>query len=95
MRLLILAALALPASASVAKPDQPKAATPKLIQPRGAETAANCPQSVRHYAVRPGERLQPHKLGELPPANHYAAVYRRVNGCEVPLVINYRVGARR
>ena len=66
------------------------AAAPAALQP-----APNCPRPTGYHAVRQGERLQPRKLNQLPDANAYAAVYRRIRGCEVPVVVRYGVGPGR
>lgn len=88
MRLLLLTALTTVATASAAAP----ATTAKLSHPLKATAAENCQRTTSHHAVlRPG----PRKLTELPPANMYAAVYRRIEGCEVPLVVRYNVEGRR
>jgi hypothetical protein len=43
-----------------------------------------------------GEPLEPKKLDELPKGTAYMAVYRTINGCEVPLsVVEYRRGSGR
>ena len=68
------------------------AAAPAALQ---APPAANCPRTTNYHAVRPGEPVRPRKLNQLPDANAYAAVYRRVSGCEVPVVVRYGVGNRR
>jgi hypothetical protein len=42
-----------------------------------------------------GDRIAPRKLTELPPAIGYMAVYRTINGCEVPMtVVEYRTGRK-
>ena len=41
-----------------------------------------------------GQPPQLRQLGKLPPADHYAAVYRTVNGCEVPLILTRRPTSR-
>lgn len=56
---------------------------------------ANCPRSTSVYAFDQGQPLQPRKLGELPDANAYKAVYRTVGGCEVPVLVKYKVSGRR
>ncbi|WP_310467221.1 hypothetical protein [Sphingomonas sp.] len=66
------------------------AAAPVALQP-----AADCPRTTSHHAIRPNEPVWPRKLGQLPDANAYAAVYRRVRGCEVPVVVRYGIGTRR
>lgn len=39
--------------------------------------------------------LVPRKLDQLPPGRAYMAVYRTINGCEVPMtVVEYRTGRR-
>ena len=55
---------------------------------------AHCPQAVQYYAWQRGRKMEPRKLAELPDANAYKAVYRRVNGCEVPVVVRYGVTGR-
>src|SRR5688572_706287 len=62
-------------------------------------TADNCPRTARHYAEKGslyrGDGVAPKRLTELPPAIGYMAVYRTVNGCEVPLTMtDYRTGRR-
>ena len=54
----------------------------------------NCPRTTSVYAWRHGEPLSPRKLTQLPPANAYSAVYRRIGGCEVPVIVRYGVGGR-
>ena len=42
-------------------------------------------------AARRGGKLPPSLLTQLPAADMYNAVYRRVGGCEVPIVVKYGV----
>jgi len=56
--------------------------------------SADCPRTTSYYAFDPSKPVKPQKLVELPPANAYAAVYRHVGGCEVPVVVKYGVGRR-
>ena len=56
--------------------------------------AARCPRTTSIYAWRQDKPLSPRKLTELPPANVYLAAYRRIAGCEVPVVVKYGVGSR-
>jgi hypothetical protein len=87
MRLLLLAAAAMIAAPSGAAPvKSPQAKAP---------ASAICQRTTSYQAVFRNNSVQPQKLTELPPANLYAAVYRLVNGCEVPLVVRYNVGGRR
>ena len=67
------------------------AAAPAALQ----APAAICPRTTSHHAIRSGESVRPRKLNQLPDANAYAAVYRRVGGCEVPAVVHYGVSNRR
>ena len=67
----------------------PATGTPALKAP-----AKNCPQTTSYYAWDRGKSVAPRKLTQLPPANVYSTVYRRVDGCEVPIVVKYGVGGR-
>jgi len=69
-------------------------ASPLITLPP-AQSAAKCPRTTSVYAFRQGQPLQPRKLGELPDANAYKAVYRTVGGCEVPVLVKYSVSRRR
>jgi hypothetical protein len=93
-----LAVLAAPSGAApgtVAKLQQPSAAAPgivvKLQQPSAA-APSHCPRTTMYQAYDGGKAAQPRKLAELPGAHQFAAVYRTVNGCEVPLVVRYNIG---
>lgn len=93
MRFFLLAGVALGATAAPAAPAS--AAAAPLAAP-----AAHCPRTTSHHAfdrgkLDRGKSVKPRKLGELPPANQYAAVYRLVRGCEVPLVVRYNIGGGR
>ena len=59
-----------------------------------AATDPNCPRATSMHAYDRSKPLKPQKLGDLPPANAYKAVYRLVGGCEVPVVVKYGVGGR-
>lgn len=88
MRLLVIAvAILIPASAGAISVPAPVVKGPLA-------TSENCPRTTSYQAYRDGEPLMPHKLTELPPANAYSAVYRRISGCEVPVVVKYGVGRR-
>ena len=105
MRLaMILLTVAASAPAASAGPISAPTAAPSVQPPRAAnpldfQTADNCPRTNSHYAGRDsmyrGVPLAPKKLTELPPAVGYMAVYRTVNGCEVPMtIVEYRTGRR-
>ena len=83
MTLLLLAA-------AVAGASSPAVAHSTRFKP----PAANCPQTVQYYAWQRDRKMVPHRLTELPDANVYKAVYRQVNGCEVPVVVRYGVTGR-
>ena len=90
MRLFILA-LALSVSASAyAAPARPARDMP-VVNPNGPLSNI-CPPTSRYEAARRGGKLPPSLLTQLPAADMYNAVYRRVDGCEVPMVVGYDVG---
>lgn len=93
MRLLSLAAAALVAlpAASAAAPF-PARDTP-VFDPN-SEQSANCPATSRYHANRRGQALRSQKLNELPMADAYKAAYRRIGGCEVPIIVRYGIGGR-
>lgn len=62
-----------------------------VINPNGAASSI-CPPTSRYEAARRGGKLPPSLLTELPGADMYNAVYRRVGGCEVPIIVRYNVG---
>jgi hypothetical protein len=62
-----------------------------VVNPNGPASAV-CPPTSRYEAARRGGKLGPSLLTELPGADMYNAVYRRVGGCEVPMIVRYDVG---
>jgi hypothetical protein len=105
MRLaMMLFVLAVSAPAASAGPVPAQAPTPAVTlpvarNPIASGTADNCPRTTSHYAgkgsVYRGEPVAPQRLTELPPAIGFMAVYRTVNGCEVPMtIVEYRTGRR-
>ena len=92
MRLLILSALlALPVAATAA-PFGPARDMP-VFNPKASD-AANCPATSRYEASRRGKTLKAQKLGELPDADLYRAVYRTIGKCEAPIIVKYGVAGR-
>ena len=90
MRLLVLAlALCATAPASAAAPTA--ARDMPVINPNGSASAA-CPPTSRYEAARRGGKLGLKRLNELPAADMYNAVYRRIDGCEAPIIVRYDVG---
>ena len=55
----------------------------------------HCSPTTSIYAYRSDKPLKPRKLGDLPDANAYSAVLRRIGGCEVPIVVRYGVSGGR
>ena len=90
MRLLVLALVLSVGSSAYAAPAAPVRQTP-VINPNGP-ASANCPPTSRYEAARRGGKLPPSLLTELPGADMYNAVYRRIGGCEVPIIVRYDVG---
>jgi hypothetical protein len=84
MSLLLVAMLA--ASASPAA-DMPTI-NPKANQP------ASCPATSRYEASRRGKTPKVQRLTELPDADLYKAVYRRIGRCEAPIIVKYGVAGR-
>lgn len=82
MRLLVAAMLAAMPVASAAGPTQ-------FDKARSALRADCPPPPGHHYVLEPGKPPKLQKLGELPPADAYAAVLRKdERGCMVP--VKYR-----
>jgi hypothetical protein len=101
--LLFTLAVAVPAASAGPVPAEalaPAATLPRAANPISLPQADNCPRTASHYAgqgsMYRGDPVAPQKLTELPPAVGFMAVYRTVNGCEVPMtIIEYRTGRRR
>lgn len=90
MRLFLVAAIA-----SIAGPAS-AVAVPTPAQPGSADQARqHCPRTTSIYAYKGGKAVTPKKLTDLPAANAYSAVLRRIGGCEVPIVVRYGVGGGR
>ncbi len=90
----ILLALAVSAPAASAGP-----ASAAAVERPNPLKVSTCRRPTSHPAeqgpMHRGKRIAPKKLTELPPAVAYMAVYRTVNGCEVPMtVVEYRTGRR-
>jgi hypothetical protein len=61
---------------------------PKVHQP------LSCPATSRYEASHLGKTPRAQKLNELPDADVYSAVYRRIGKCEAPIVVRYGVSRR-
>jgi hypothetical protein len=91
MRLLFLAsAVILAPTAGAAAPPKPAGQMP-VLNPN-APIGKGCPPTSRYEAARRGGRLGAHKLSELPAADMYMAVDRRVDGCQAPIIARYGIG---
>jgi hypothetical protein len=88
MRMLLIAGLAFLAAPIAAAPHAPA----KFTQPSQPKALDKCPKTTTYQAYNNGKVGQPRKLAELPGAHQFAAVVRKVNGCEVPLIVRYNVG---
>ena len=88
MMLIILSA----ALAAFTQP-APAAETP-VFNPNRAERST-CPPTSRYEAARRGGKLPPSLLNQLPAADLYMAVYRRVDGCVAPVIARYGIGSGR
>jgi len=79
------------AVAALAAAPQPTAAQ---LQPK----SSICPRTSSHLtgtgSLYRGKALAPRRLTDLPDGNLYLTVYRRVDGCEVPVVVKYGVSGR-
>jgi len=79
-------------SAMMAASATPAANMP-IINP-DADQAASCPATSRYEASRRGKTPKARKLGELPDADMYRAVYRHIGRCEAPIIVKYGVAGR-
>jgi hypothetical protein len=98
MRLLILAPAALLSGASVAAPPVVEAAPDvqvvgdmPVLNPNGP-SRDECPPTSRYQAAQRSKAPQAQKLNELPAADMYKAVYRRIGECEIPIIASYGLG---
>ena len=64
-----------------------------IINPRAGEPGT-CPATSRYEASRLGKTPKARKLNELPDADVYRAVYRRIGKCEAPIIVKYGVSGR-
>jgi len=97
MRLLLLTAVSLLPAASAAEPrSEPnpgRIVDMPMVDPTGSNPA-DCPPISRYHAMRRGGPLAAQKLNQLPAADHYKAVYRKIDGCVAPMIVSFGVGRR-
>jgi hypothetical protein len=79
------------AAAALAAALQPNAAQSRPASPTCPTTSSYLTEAGGLYRGKP---LAPRKLTELPDANLYLTVYRRIGECEVPIVVKYGVSGR-
>ena len=82
--LLLIAVVALVAPAAAAQPGFG-------LQP-GADSA-NCPATSRYEASRRNKAPKARKLTDLPAADAYLTVWRKVGACEAPIIVRYDIGS--
>lgn len=85
MRVLIFA---LAAMASAGAP-----AAPPMVDSKFNPPSKDCPPVSRYHAMKQGKGVKMQKLTELPPADHYKAVIRRVGACEAPIIAGFKPGS--
>ena len=84
--------LLLTAAFLAAASNQPARDMP-ILNPKAGQPA-ECPATSRYEASRRGKTPKAQKLTQLPDADVYRAVYRRIGRCEVPIIVKYGVGGR-
>src|SRR5438270_10074916 len=92
MRLSLLAFLLLGASAAAGAIGAQSTSDMPVVNPL-AGSASNCPPISRYEALMRGKKEHRKFLDELPAADMYKALYRRVGGCVVPVIVGYGYGA--
>jgi hypothetical protein len=65
----------------------------RVINPKASQPAS-CPATSRYEAAKRGKVPKVRKLNELPDADLYRAVYRRIGQCEAPIIVKYGVVGR-
>ena len=78
--------------AAAAATSQPAADMP-IINPKSGQPAT-CPATSRYEASKRGKLPKAQKLIELPDADAYSAVYRKIGRCEAPIVVKFGVSER-
>jgi hypothetical protein len=64
-----------------------------VISPKSGQPAS-CPATSRYEAAKRGKAPKAQKLNELPDADVYRAVYRRIGQCEAPIIVKFGVIGR-
>jgi hypothetical protein len=84
-----LAALAIPLTAVAATPTRQPPASPA---PAAAPPAKRCAPPRTTFAEAGPEAARARTLGDQPPANHYLAVSRQLDGCPEPALVRTGIG---
>jgi hypothetical protein len=90
MRLLAVAVIAGLPTAAAAVSVQKAPLTERPI----AASSEQCPRTTSYHAWHRDQPVTPQKLNQLPHANAYAAVLRKVRGCEVPVIVKHGISNR-
>ena len=73
---------------------QPKTAGEMPVVHPDAAIGKTCPATSRYEAARRGGQLKLQLLNQLPAADMYKAVYRRIDGCNAPIIARSGIGGR-
>ena len=84
---MLLFAIAAAAASAVPVGDMP------VINPKSGQPAT-CPATSRYEASGKGKTPRAKKLNELPDADVYSAVYRRIGKCEAPVIVKFGISGR-
>ena len=84
--------LFVPLLAAAAASAEPAGDMP-VINPK-ANQPSTCPATSRYEASKRGQIPKAQKLNELPDADVYRAVYRRIGKCEAPIIVKFGVTGR-
>ncbi len=88
MRLSFCLAAAILATPAMA---EPKMSEMRVFDPT-AQELQSCPPIGSYYAARKGGKARAQRLGELPAADAYKAVFLKIDGCVVPVIAGYGFG---
>lgn len=88
---LVLAIAMLSGAAGAAAAEAPRAAGDMPILNPNAAAPKTCPP-ISRFEAKGGGKLAPLHLNELPAADLYKAVYRRIGACVVPIIVGYGFG---
>lgn len=65
-------------------------AAPGPVTLPGVATRAGCQPDLAYVTSRPGERLSPRKLSELPAGKAFYSMVHTVDGCPAPVLAGQR-----